>query len=177
MFSDPNLIGKLATNPRTSKHFADPAFVQKLQMIQQNPKLADQALSGDARMIDVLGVLMGIDMQGFTREEGSNEPPQSSSDGQKLPDEYWNKESEPSPPAAASSSSAAKPTEPEPAKAEDTEMEDDEDTKLKKEAEAEKKLGSDAYRTRDFAAAATHFLKAWEIWPKDLTFLTNLGGE
>lgn len=30
MFQDPNLIGKLATNPRTQKHLADPAFVQKV---------------------------------------------------------------------------------------------------------------------------------------------------
>ena len=30
MFSDPNLFGKLAANPRTSKHLADPSFVQKV---------------------------------------------------------------------------------------------------------------------------------------------------
>lgn len=30
LFRDPNLIGKLATNPRTQKHLADPAFVQKV---------------------------------------------------------------------------------------------------------------------------------------------------
>ena len=27
MFSDPNLIAKLAANPRTSKHLADPNFM------------------------------------------------------------------------------------------------------------------------------------------------------
>lgn len=27
MFSDPNLIAKLAGNPRTSKHLADPGFM------------------------------------------------------------------------------------------------------------------------------------------------------
>jgi stress-induced-phosphoprotein 1 len=30
MFADPNLIGKLAANPKTQKHLADPAFVQKV---------------------------------------------------------------------------------------------------------------------------------------------------
>jgi stress-induced-phosphoprotein 1 len=30
MFSDPNLFGKLAANPRTAKHLADPSFVQKV---------------------------------------------------------------------------------------------------------------------------------------------------
>lgn len=31
LFSDPNLIGKLATNPRTQKHLADPSFVQMVR--------------------------------------------------------------------------------------------------------------------------------------------------
>jgi stress-induced-phosphoprotein 1 len=31
MFSDPNLLGKLAANPRTQKHLADPSFVQKVR--------------------------------------------------------------------------------------------------------------------------------------------------
>ena len=30
MFSDPNIFGKLAANPRTAKHLADPSFVQKV---------------------------------------------------------------------------------------------------------------------------------------------------
>ena len=58
---------------------------------------------------------------------------------------------------------------------EDVEMED-EDAKVKKEAEAEKAKGNAAYRARDFGTAAGHFQKAWDLWPKDLTFLTNLGG-
>ncbi|KIK65717.1 hypothetical protein GYMLUDRAFT_367460 [Collybiopsis luxurians FD-317 M1] len=128
MFSDPNLIGKLASNPRTSKHLSDSAFVRKLQMIQQNPNLVDMS---DPRMIDVLGALMGIDMQGFSRPE-----------------------------------------------AEDVEMEeviDDDDAKAKKEAEDLKKAGSEAYKKREFDQAAKCFQKAWDVYPKDITFLTNLG--
>lgn len=56
------------------------------------------------------------------------------------------------------------------------EDEDDEEVKARKGAEAEKKLGSEAYKKRDFEAATAHFSKAWDIWPKDITFLTNLGG-
>lgn len=33
MFADPNILGKLAANPRTQKHLADPAFVQKVSPI------------------------------------------------------------------------------------------------------------------------------------------------
>jgi len=63
------------------------------------------------------------------------------------------------------------------AEAEEVGAEEDEDAAVKKEAEVEKKLGADAYKKRDFVAASTHFNKAWETWPKDVTFLTNLAGE
>lgn len=174
MFNDPNLLGKLASNPRTSKHLSDPAFVQKIQMVQQNPRLADSMLSsGDARMIDVLGVLMGIDMQGFSRDEGSNDLPPGFT-AEPAP----SAPSPPSPqPAASTSKPASTPTSAPQQPEEDVEMEDDEEAKAKKEATAEKKLGSEAYKARDFANAASHFEKAWDLWPKDITFLTNLGGE
>ena len=175
LFADPNLLGKLASNPRTAKHLADPGFRQKLQLIQANPSLAESVLSGDPRMIDVLGALMGIDMQGFSRPEGSDGLP---------PGVVPGKTSQPTSPPPKKTptpeASSSKPTPPEPAKVEeDVEMkedEDDEEVKARKEAEAEKKLGAEAYKKRDFEVAITHFSKAWDIWPKDITFLTNLGG-
>ena len=171
MFGDPNLLGKLATNPRTAKHLADPTFVEHLKQIQANPSLAQNALN-DPRMIDVLGALMGIDMQGFAREEGSDE----------LPPGYTKAEPEPevkpaSPPPQPAASSSSKPQEP--PKTEDVEMaepEDEEEAKARKEAEAEKKLGAEAYKAKKLDEAAAHFQKAWDIWPKDITFLTNLAG-
>jgi stress-induced-phosphoprotein 1 len=62
------------------------------------------------------------------------------------------------------------------AEAEEAESEEDEDATVKTAAEAEKKLGAAAYKKRDFVAAITHFSKAWETWPKDVTLLTNLAG-
>ncbi|KAG6899381.1 hypothetical protein C0993_010680 [Termitomyces sp. T159_Od127] len=164
MFSDPNLLGKLATNPRTSKHLADPAFVQKIQMYQKNPQLASTALQ-DPRMIDVLGVALGIDMQGFAGPEGSDELP---------PDVSSQTQSPPQP--ATSSKSGSEPTPASHPAEEDVEMteEDDEEAKAKKEALAAKEAGGVAYKAKDFGEAATLYQKAWDLWPKDLTFLTNL---
>jgi len=169
MFADPNLLAKLATNPRTQKHLADPAFVQKIQMMQRNPRLADSALQ-DPRMIDVLGVLMGVDMQGFSREEGSDELPQGVS--------KVDTASPPSSPSPKPATSTSKPTPPAPApEPEDVEMaeEDQEEAAAKKAAEVAKKAGSEAYKKRDFEEAAKNFEKAWDVWPKDITFLANLG--
>lgn len=167
MFSDPNLLGKLATNPRTAKHLADPAFVQKLNMLQANPKMADTAFAADPRMIDVLGVLMGVDLQGFSGEDAPDFA-KAQAEGQA--------DSISSPPPPTSPPPASKPEpKPEAPKVEDVEMEDEEEKKAKAEAEAEKKLGADAYKKKDFDTAIQHFEKAWEIWPKDITYLSNVG--
>jgi len=131
-------------------------------MIQQNPALAQNALQ-DPRMITVLGVLLGIDMQGFAREEGSDELPPGV------------QPSSPPPPKPTSPKPAASTsTQPPPTSAEPEPEEDEEDAKARKEAEAEKKKGNEAYKKKDFATAEAAFMKAWELWPKDVTFLTNL---
>lgn len=167
LFTDPNVIGKLAANPRTQKHLADPSFMQKLQLIKQNPKLAEGMLQSDPRMIDVLGVLMGIDMQGFQREEGSDELPP----GVRKEDVR----SETQPAASSSSPPPPKPAAPAPQPKEDEDIEmDDEEAKAKKEAQEEKAAGAAAYKARDLSKAEQHFAKAWEVWPKDVTYLTNL---
>jgi hypothetical protein len=122
-------------------------------------------------MIDVLGVLMGVDMQGFSREEGSDELPPAVAKAETA--------SPPSSPPPKPAASTSKPTPPPPApQPEDVEMtkEDQEEEAAKKEAEAAKKAGSGAYKKRDFEEAAKNFEKAWDVWPKDITFLTNLGG-
>ena len=53
-------------------------------------------------------------------------------------------------------------------------MVDEEEAAAKKQAEEEKKLGAEAYKARDFEKAIIHFQKAWDVYPKDITFLTNL---
>jgi stress-induced-phosphoprotein 1 len=173
MFADPNLIGKLATNPRTQKHLADPAFMQKLKLFQQNPALASSALQSDPRMIDVLGVAMGIDMQGFSPDDGF--------DG--LPPGYTPPSPRARPPRSPSASTSKTPPAPAPAPAppapepEDVEMtdEDAEEAKAKADALAAKAQGAEHYKAQRFSEAAEYFKKAWDLWPKDITFLGNLG--
>ncbi|KAG7096593.1 hypothetical protein E1B28_004012 [Marasmius oreades] len=158
LFSDPNTLGKLASNPRTSKYMADPSFVQKIRLAQQSPGLTGN-LFEDPRMIEAMGVLMGVDLSATTRPEGSgNESPQPSS---------------PPPPEPQPSPSTSKPA---PPPTEDVEMEEvgGDDAKAKKEAEDLKKSGTEAYKKREFDEAINAYQKAWDTWPKDITFLTNL---
>lgn len=124
-----------------------------------------------------MGVLLGIDMQGFAREEGSDEMPP----GMSVPTQA---SASSSTSGSSNANAAKKAAEPKPAESADVTMADpeeadvgDEEAKAKKGAEAEKQRGSEAYKRRDFEAAAASFQRAWEMWPKDITFLTNLSGE
>ncbi len=75
MFNDPNLIGKIAGNPSTKHLLADPTFMQKLQFLQKNPKLLQQEIMQDQRLMSVMAMLLGINMS--VPGEGGGEPMQT----------------------------------------------------------------------------------------------------
>jgi stress-induced-phosphoprotein 1 len=165
-FSDPRLIQKLATNPKTSPLLADQEFMMKLQRYRQNPDSFSAADFQDPRFLQVFGVMMGIDM------DISNAPPgaASSGAGAREPEDEEMPDLEPPQPYKPQTKKAPEPQpEPEP---------EDEEAVAKREAKAkadeEKKLGTENYKKRQFDAAIEHYTKAWEIH-KDITYLTNLG--
>lgn len=167
MFNDPQLIQKLARDPRTSKLLADPTFMAKLQQLKQNPQNLGEAFA-DPRFLTVMSVLLGIDMSfapgGSGGAEAGDEENTTMADAPPLPKEtqsYKAPESQP---------------EPQPEPRPETEPEDDEaahQRKAKEEAEAEKKLGTENYKKRQFDAAIEHYNNAWELH-KDITYLTNI---
>jgi stress-induced-phosphoprotein 1 len=165
MFNDPQLIQKLAQNPKTARYLADPQFMGKLQQLAKNPQDMGQAL-GDPRFLEVMGVLLGVDMQmGMPPEDGSSARPAEAEEDVPMPDAR--PQSRPPPQAEA------KAPEPEPS----PEPEDEEAVaakKAKEEAEKEKALGTENYKKRKFDDAIEHYSKAWDLH-KDITYLTNLG--
>ncbi|KAI9672348.1 MAG: Hsp90 cochaperone [Caeruleum heppii] len=169
MFSDPDLISKLAKNPKTSRLLAEPDFMAKLQRVRQNPDSVGQEL-GDPRFLQVMGALMGIDMSfgqpGEGGEAGQQFPRSEAEEDTPMPDVR---------PASRTNASAQKSKQPEPEP--EPEPEDEEaltKKKAKEEADAEKKLGTESYKKRQFDDAIEHYNKAWELH-KDITYLTNLG--
>lgn len=161
MFNDPNMIQKLASNPKTASFLADPSFMAKLQRIKQNPNSIGQEMQ-DPRFLQVMGVLMGIDI---TTAAPGEAPPKDDT----MPEL---EEDVPMPDAPPRYSEPAKAPEPEP----EPEPEDEDAVakkKAKEEADKEKALGTENYKKREFDAAIGHYTKAWEIH-KDITYLTNL---
>lgn len=167
MFNDPNMLQKLASNPKTSSLLADPSFMAKLQKLKQNPNNIGEEMR-DPRFLQVMSVLLGIDMS--FGNPGDMAGDRAASGGAKEAEEDV-----PMPDARPSSTNPSEPTKaPEP----DPEPEpDDEEAvaakKAKEEAEEEKKLGTENYKKRQFDAAIEHYGKAWELH-KDITYLTNL---
>lgn len=163
VFNDPNMIQKLASNPKTSSLLADAEFIAKLQKLQANPGAIVTEMN-DPRILQVMGVLMGFDLQMKTGDDvasgmgGATEA----------------EEDVPMPDARSRSPPKKAPTpQPEP----EPEPEDEEaiaKRQAKEKADEEKKLGNENYKKRNFDQAISHYDKAWEIY-QDITYLNNLG--
>ena len=164
MFNDPQLYQKLASNPKTSGLLGDSAFMAKLQNLKNNPN-ASQEMFSDPRMLQVMGVLLGVDMQ-FGGPEAAAKAADSA-------DPKDDEEDVPMPDAPMPKGAPKKAPEPEPV----AEPEDEDGIaakKAKEEADKEKALGTEFYKKRQFDEAIQHYTRAWEIH-KDITYLTNLG--
>jgi stress-induced-phosphoprotein 1 len=163
MFSDPNMIQKLANNPKTASYLADPDFMNKLQQLKSNPNAVGSYMQ-DPRFMTVMGVLLGIDMQfgaPGAAEQGGAAPREAEEDVE-MPD------------ARSVPEQPKKAPEPEP----EPEPEDDEEAKAAKEAKAKadelKKKGTEFYKKRQFDEAIEKYTQAWETH-KDIAYKTNEG--
>lgn len=158
MFKDPQLLEKLAKNPKTASLLADTEFMAKLQRVAQNPNSMGAEL-GDPRFLQVMSVLLGIDIS-----QGA--PPEASGSSRGAEDE----EDVPMPDLHTASKREPEPApEPEP---------ESEETIAKKKAQeqgdAEKKIGNDFYKKKQFDDAIEHYNKAWEL-NQDIAYLNNIG--
>ncbi|KAI4595263.1 Hsp90 cochaperone [Pestalotiopsis sp. 9143b] len=171
MFKDPQLLTKLMNNPKTSGYFSDPTFIQKVQQLQQNPQMTPDLFS-DPRMMAVLGVAMGVDLE--MRAPGDMPPgaggPSSSSKEAEEDVEMPDLVSENPKPASKPAPKKEPSPEPEP----ELDEEEEAKKKAKVEADKEKALGTENYKKRNFDEAIKHYSAAWELH-KDITYLNNLG--
>ena len=170
MFNDPQMIQKLANNPKTASLLADPTFMAKLQRLKQNPNNIGEEMR-DPRFLQVMSVLLGIDMSFGGAGEGGGDMGGPRAPAEPEEDVLMSDAPPSYTPKPAAPSKAREP-EPEP----EPEPEDEEAVakrKAKEEADAEKKIGTECYKKRDFDAAIQHYGKAWDTH-KDITYLTNM---
>ncbi|KAH8719137.1 hypothetical protein GQ44DRAFT_742025 [Phaeosphaeriaceae sp. PMI808] len=162
MFSDPNMIQKLANNPKTAAYLADPDFMNKLQQLKSNPNAVGSYMQ-DPRFMQVMGVLLGIDMQ-FGAPGGAGE--QGGAASREAEEDVDMPDARPTP------EQPKKAPEPEP------EPEETEEDKAAKEAKVKaddlKKKGTEFYKKRQFDQAIENYTQAWETH-KDIAYKTNEG--
>jgi stress-induced-phosphoprotein 1 len=159
IFSDPNLISKLKSNPKTAELMKDPELVQKVLQMQTNPQAGATNFLSDPRLMTIMASLMGIDMD-------MPEPPRQ----EKASEPVTNADEDP---AVEAPQESPKET---PAKeeSEDVEMEEVEEPvkDTKAEADAAKAEGNTLYKQRKFDEAIAAYDKAWELH-HDVTYLNN----
>ncbi|KAF9159559.1 Hsp90 cochaperone [Mortierella sp. AD011] len=153
-FFGPDVLTKMAANPKLAPMLAQPDLVEKVRAIQSNPNALNQHMQ-DPRIMTLLMGLMGVDARGADDASMDQDPV-----------------SPPSPPPASTTPPKKEEPKPEPEEPKDEEMPSEEELK-KKEAAKIKDLGNASYKARKFDEALEHYGKAWELDPTNISILTN----
>jgi stress-induced-phosphoprotein 1 len=153
----PQMMAQMALNPRLRPYLSDPDVMSKIKMVQQNPNMLPTILQ-DAKMMELLGVMMGKD--GEEEEESSGFSP-SSREPQKAAD-------------------STKPSEPEPEPMEEEEEdltlltpEEREEKERLKAAKKKKEEGNDLYKAQKFEEALAAYDEAISLDSTNMTYLSN----
>lgn len=150
-FSDPQFVTQLMTNPRARELLKDPETAMLLRMMQQQPN--NTQLLTNPKLMKLLGTVLGF-------ETAEVDP-----DG-KMETESPPKKSESTTTSSSTSSSTTKPNEQKKTAAAAAAAE-------QHPAEIEKEKGNEAYKKKDFETALTHYNKATELDPVNMTYYTN----
>ncbi|KAJ4363954.1 Hsp90 cochaperone [Neocucurbitaria cava] len=165
MFSAPDMLQKLAANPKTAPLLGDAEFMSKLQQLKSNPNLVGTYMQ-DPRFLQVMSVLLGIDMQ--FGGPGAGGP--GGADSKEAEEDVDMPDARPAP-----AESSKKAPEPEPVPEPEEETEEDKAAKeAKAKADELKKKGTEFYKKRQFDDAIENYNQAWETH-KDIAYKTNLG--
>jgi len=175
-FGNPaEIMKKLAAHPETKEWLKDPAYMQMLMTLQQNPQNIMQYMS-DPRMMKTFSVMTGLDLGAM-----AGGPPNAGGNSEEM-------ETEPMPtfdhsdqPKQAGNSTTHNLNDMMEDDISDDDMETQdpavEEAKAQKEREAmaenEKASGTAAYKKRDFELAHKHYAKSFEIDPKNMVYLLN----
>lgn len=154
MFSDPQLLGKLATNPKTRAYLQQPDFMKMFAEIQKDSNALQKHMN-DPRVMDLLSVALGVNVMGGEDFQNQNQAPPAQQQQQQT-------------------------RAPEPAKPKTTktpeEIKKEEEAKLpenKRKALKLKEEGNAFYKKREFDDAVKKYEEAIESDPTDPTYINN----
>jgi len=166
----PELMSKIALDPKLRTYMSDPDFMAKIKTLQSDPNQLGSMLN-DPRMMEVFQVMLGMNgMQMKTGEEFAEEQKESATA----------KEDYSASTATAASTSSTTAKEEEPMEVEEPEEDlsalspEERETKEKQKASVKaKEEGNDLYKAKKFDEALAAYDKAIELDPTNMTFLSN----
>ncbi len=165
MNSNPLLknMGKLYTDPRTSKYMSDQNFVNLLQYATKDQKVLIQLMQSDPRFMDVFSVLTGLDLNKMQEDAQVNNKKKEEDDKErKKREEEERKRREEEEKIRKEQEKFNSMSEEE--KAEELH---------KKEAEEIKSKGNDEFKKGKFAEALSFYQSALAKYPKEHTYYLN----
>jgi len=181
--------GKLAANPTTRGYLDDPAFVNKLKLLQTNPNLLS-GFASDPKMSQALGVMLGIGADfgsgggsgggggGFGGGGGggsgggsSGGPNGETSFDQGEDDGDMDSDSDNGKKEDREKEKIEKEAK---AQVENLPPEEKKKREDKKLADEEKNLGNELYKKKNFPEALLHYKKATELDPANATYFSNI---
>ena len=163
----PEMMARMAMDPRLRPLLNDAELMAKIQMVQQNPNLLPTMLQ-DPKMMQLLSHMMGQEEGG---EGGAAEPSTSTTDPKPTT-------TTPAPKPSTKESTESK----EPEKPKEEEPEEDwshltpEERKVKedqKEAVKQKAEGNELYKAKKFEEALAKYDQAIELDPTNMAFYSN----
>lgn len=168
----PQMMSKLAGNPKWAARMQDPQFKAKIAMAQTNPQMMLQ----DPEMMEVLQAMLG-DMGGAA---GGGKPfagarPGAGDDDDSDAEDVNVNGAASFGASTSSSSSSAKPEAKKPAEEDWSGLDEAERTKreTKKRAEETKAAGNAAYKAKNFEEAIRLYEEAAAIDPSNILYLNN----
>jgi stress-induced-phosphoprotein 1 len=157
----PDLLGKIAANPKCAPYLAQPDFMAKIMAIQANPSSMNQYMD-DPRIMTVLMAMMGLDAKVATSAEEADQVLKEEG----VESTSFTKEE---PMKKASYQAPVPKVEPEV----DLTPEEQEKKKRRMDSDSQKELGNNAYKKKMFKEALGHYEKAWELDSSNIAILTN----
>lgn len=171
----PELMAKIAMDPKLRGYMSDPDFMSKLNQLQQDPNSLGSMLS-DPRIMEVFQLILG--QQGMQMKTGDEFRAE-----QEAKQAAESASTSASTSASESTTPAKKPkSEPEPEPEEMVEEEEDlshltpEERKIKEDQKAAveaKTRGNDLYKSKKFDDALAAYDEAIALDPTNMTFLSN----
>jgi len=150
-----DIIEKLRKNPETAPFMDDPQFCETMRQIQANPEKLNEHMN-DMKVMLALQALLGITPEMREKAQRAQEEREDRERARKAEEEARKKAEE----------EARKKKEMEEALARRPPQQ--------LEAEKFKEEGNTAYRAKDFQKAIELYQKAYETFPDDATYLSNL---